>query len=76
MSTDIARERLTGRIQELYASATLSAAARSEEAVWATSERRGLWRPQLVASSPSGRLCPQWARWSRAGSNHRRCSTQ
>jgi hypothetical protein len=76
MSTDIAQERLTGRIQELYASATLFAAARSDEAVSAASERPSLWLSQSAGLAPSGRLCAQWSRWSREGSNHRRWSTR
>ena len=76
MSTDIAQERLTRRIQELYASDPQFAAARSDEAFSAAIERPGLWLPQLVGSPPSRRLCAAWPRWSPAGSNRRRCSTQ
>jgi hypothetical protein len=76
MSTDIAQERLTSSIQKLHASATQFAAARSDEAVSATIERPSPRLPQLVGSPPSGRLCAQWPRWSREGSNRRRCSTQ
>jgi hypothetical protein len=76
MSTGIALERLTGRIQELYASATQFAAARPDEAFSAAIERPGLRLPQLVGSPPNRRLCAQWPRWSPAGSNRRRCSTQ
>jgi hypothetical protein len=32
--------------------------------------------PQLVGSRRSRRLCAKWQRWSPAGSNRRRCSTQ
>jgi hypothetical protein len=76
MSTDIAQERLTGRIQELYASDPQFAAARFDEAFSATIERPGLRLPQLVGSRPNRRLCAQWPRWSPAGSNRRRCSTR
>jgi hypothetical protein len=76
MSTDIAQERLTRRIKELYATDPQFAAARFDEAVSAAIERPGLRLPQLVGSRPSRRLCAQWPRWSPAGSNHRRCSTQ
>jgi hypothetical protein len=76
MSTDIAQERPTGRTQELYASATQFAAARPDEAVSAAIERPGLRLSQLVGSPPNRRLCAQWPRWSPAGSNRRRCSTQ
>jgi hypothetical protein len=31
---------------------------------------------QQVVSRPSRRLCAEWQRWSPAGSNGRRCSTQ
>jgi hypothetical protein len=72
MSTDIALERLIGRIQKLYAGATLFAAARFGEAFSATIERPGLRLSQPVGSPLSGRLCAQWPR----PSNRRRCSTQ
>ena len=48
MSTDIAQERLTRRIQVLYASDPQFAAARPDEAVSAAIERPGLRLPQLV----------------------------
>ena len=76
MSTDIAQERLTRCIQELYASDPQFAAARFDEAVSAAIERPGLRLPQLVGSRPSRRLCAEWPRWSPAGLNRRRCSTQ
>jgi hypothetical protein len=76
MSTGIALERLTGRIQELYASATQFAAARFGEAFSAAIERPGLRLSQLVGSPPRRRLCVQWPRWSPEGSNHRRWSPQ
>jgi hypothetical protein len=76
MSTDIAQEQLTRRIQKLYASATLFASARSDEAVSAAIERPGLRLSQLVGSRLIRRLCAEWPRWSRAGLNRRRCSTQ
>ena len=76
MSTDIAQERLTRRIQKLYASDPQFAAARSDETVSAAIERPGLRLPQLVGSRPSRRLCAKWPRWSPAGSNRQRCSTR
>ena len=76
MSTDIAQERLARRIQELYASDPQFAAARFDEAVSAAIEPPGLRLPQLVGSRPSRRICAEWPRWSPAGSNRRRCSTQ
>ena len=48
MSTDIAQEQLTRRIQVLYASDPQFAAARPDEAVSAAIERPGLRLPQLV----------------------------
>jgi fatty acid CoA ligase FadD9 len=54
MSTDIAQDRLTRRIQELYASDTQFAAARPDEAVWAAVERPGLRLPQLVQTVMDG----------------------
>ena len=54
MSTDIAQERLTRRIQELYASDPQFAAARPDEAVWAAVERPGLRLPQLVQTVMEG----------------------
>ena len=54
MSTDIAQERLTRRIQELYASDTQFAAASPDEAVWAAVERPGLRLPQLVQTVMDG----------------------
>ena len=50
MSTDIAQERMTRRIQELYASDPQFAAARFDEAVWAAIERPG------SAAAATGRL--------------------
>jgi hypothetical protein len=76
MSTDIAQEQLTRRIQKLYASATLFASARSDEAVSAAIERPGLRLSQLVGAPSNRRLCAQWPRRSPAVSNRRRCSTQ
>jgi hypothetical protein len=76
MSTDIAQERLSRDIQELYASDPQVAAARPDEAVSATIKRPGLRLSQLVGSRPSRRLCAQWPRWSPVGSNRRRCSTR
>ena len=76
MSTDIAQERLTRRIQALYASDPQFAAARPDEAVSAAMERPGLRLSQLVGSRLIRRLCAEWPRWSRAGLNRRRCSTQ
>ena len=76
MSTDIAQEQLTRRTQELYASEAQFAAARPDEAFSATIERPGLRLSQLVGSRPNRRLCAQWPRWSPAGLNRRRCSTQ
>jgi hypothetical protein len=76
MSTDIAQERLTRRIQEPYASDPQFAAAGFDDAVSAAIERPGLRLPQLVGSRPSRRLCAEWPRWSPAGSNRRRCSTR
>jgi hypothetical protein len=76
MSTDIAQERLSRRIQKLYASDPQFAAARSDEAVSAAIERPGPRLPQLVGSRLSTRLCAEWPRWSPAGSNRRRCSTR
>jgi hypothetical protein len=76
MSTDIAQERLARRIQELHASDPQFAAARFDEAFSASIDRPGLRLPQLVGSRPNRRLCAQWPRWSPAGSNRRRCSTQ
>jgi hypothetical protein len=76
MSTDIAQERLTGRLQDLFASDPRFAAARPDAGVSGASEWPGLRLPQLVGSRPSGRLCAQWPHWSPAGSNRRRCSTQ
>jgi hypothetical protein len=75
MSTDVAQERLAGRIQELYASDPQFAAAGFHEAFSAAIERPGPRLPQLVGSRPSRRLCAEWPRWSPAGSNRRRCST-
>ena len=54
MSTDIAQERLTRRIQELYASDPQFAAARPDEAVWAAVERPGLRLSQLVQTVMEG----------------------
>ena len=54
MSTDIAQDRLTRRIQELYASDPQFAAARPDEAVWAAVERPGLRLPQLVQTVMDG----------------------
>ncbi len=54
MSTDIAQERLTRRIQELYASDPQFAAARPDEAVWAAVERPGLRLSQLVQTVMDG----------------------
>jgi hypothetical protein len=76
MSTDIAQERLARRIQELYASDPQFAAARFDEAFSAAIERPGLRLSQLVGSRLSRRLCAEWLRWSPAGLNRRRCSTQ
>ena len=50
MSTDIAQERLTGRIQELYASDPQFAAARFDEAVSASIDRPGLRLSLMVGS--------------------------
>ena len=55
MSTYIAQERLTRRIQELYASDPQFAAARSDEAVWAAIERPG------SAAAATGRLTTEQA---------------
>jgi hypothetical protein len=76
MSTDIAHQRLTRRMQELYGNDPQFAAARPDDAVSAATERPGLRQSQLVGSRPNRRLCAQWPRWSPAGSNRRRCSTQ
>ena len=76
MPTDISQERLTGRIHELYNSDPQFAGARSDETASAATERPGLRLPQLVGSRPSRRLRAEWQRWSPAGSNRRRCSTQ
>jgi hypothetical protein len=76
MSTDIAQERLTGRIQELYASDPQFAAARFDEAVSASIDRPGLRLSLMVGSRPNRRLCAQWPRWWPAGLNRRSCSTQ
>jgi hypothetical protein len=76
MSTDIAQERLARRIQELYASDPRFAAAGFDEAFSAAMERPGLRLSQLVGSRPSRRLCAEWPRWSPAGLNRWRCSTQ
>jgi hypothetical protein len=76
MSTDVAQERLAGRIQELYASDPQFAATRLDEAFSAAIERPGLRLSQLVGSRLIRRLCAEWPRWSRAGLNRRRCSTQ
>ena len=54
MSTDIAQERLTRRIQVLYASDPQFAAARPDEAVSAAMERPGLRLPQLVQTVMDG----------------------
>jgi fatty acid CoA ligase FadD9 len=54
MSTDTAQDRLTRRIQELYASDPQFAAARPDEAVWAALERPGLRLPQLVQTVMDG----------------------
>ena len=54
MSTDIAQERLTRRIQELYASDPQFAAARPDEAVWAAMERPGLRLSPLVQTVMEG----------------------
>jgi fatty acid CoA ligase FadD9 len=54
MFTDIAHERLTRRIQELYASDPQFAAARPDEAVSAAIERPGLRLPQLVQTVMEG----------------------
>jgi hypothetical protein len=76
MSTDIAQERLARRIQELYASDPQFAAVRFDETFSAAIERPGLRLSQLVGSRLSRRLCAEWPRWSPAGLNRRRCSTQ
>jgi hypothetical protein len=76
MSTDIAQERLTRCIQELYASDPQFAAARFDEAVSASIDRPGLRLSLMVGSRPNSRLCAEWPRWSQARSNRRRCSTQ
>ena len=76
MSTDIAQERLTRRIQELYASDPQFAAARFDEAFSAAIERPGLGLSLMVGSRPNSRLCAEWPRWSPAGLNPWRCSTQ
>jgi hypothetical protein len=76
MSTDIAQERLTRCIQELYASDPQFAAAHLDEAVSASIERPGPRLPQLVGSRPNSRLCAERPRWTPAGSNRWRCSTQ
>jgi hypothetical protein len=76
MSTDIAQERLTRCIQEPYASDPQFVAASFDEALSAAIEQPGLRLPQLVGSRPSRRLCAERPRWSPAGSNRRRCSTQ
>jgi fatty acid CoA ligase FadD9 len=54
MSTDIAKERLAHRIQELYASDPQFAVARPDEAVSAAIERPGLRLPQLVQTVMDG----------------------
>ena len=54
MSTDIAQERLTRRIQVLNASDPQFAAARPDEAVSAAIERPGLRLPQLVQAVMDG----------------------
>jgi hypothetical protein len=76
MSTDIAQERLARRIQELYASDPQFAAARFDEAFSASIDRPGLRLSLMVGSRLSRRLCAEWPRWSPAGLNRRRCSTQ
>jgi hypothetical protein len=76
MSTDSAQERLARRTQELYASDPQFAAARFDEAFSAAIERPGLRLSQPVGSRLSRRLCAEWPRWSPAGLNRRRCSTQ
>jgi hypothetical protein len=76
MSTHVAQERLSGRIQELYPSDPQFAAAGFREAFSAAIERPGLRLSQLVGSRLIRRLCAEWPRWSRAGLNRRRCSTQ
>jgi hypothetical protein len=76
MSTHVAQERLAGRIHELYASDPQFAAAGFREAFSAAIERPGLRLSQLVGSRLIRRLCAEWPRWSRAGLNRRRCSTQ
>ena len=76
MSTDIAQERLTRRIQEPYASDPQFAAAGFDDAVSAAIERPGLRLSQLVGSRLSRRLCAEWPRSSPAGLNRRRCSTK
>jgi hypothetical protein len=75
-STDISQERLARRIQELYFSDPQFVAAGFREAFSAASERPGLRLSQLVGSRLIRRLCAEWPRWSRAGLNRRRCSTQ
>ncbi|MDT5230531.1 MAG: fatty acid CoA ligase FadD9, partial [Mycobacterium sp.] len=54
MSTDIAQERLTRRIQALYASDPQFAAARPDEAVSAAMERPGLRLSQIVQTVIDG----------------------
>jgi hypothetical protein len=76
MSTDIAQERLARRIQELYASDPQFAAARFDEALSASIDRPGLRLSLMVGSRLSRRVCAEWPRWSPAGSNRWRCSTQ
>ncbi|MGB7142408.1 MAG: hypothetical protein WA290_23085 [Mycobacterium sp.] len=76
MSTDVAQERLAGRIQELYASDPQLAAAAFDEAFSAAIERRALRLSQLVGSRLSRRPCADWPRWSPAGLNCKRRSTQ
>ena len=76
MSTDVAQERLAGRIQVLYASDPQFVAAGFDEAFSAAIERPGLRLSQLVGSRLSRRLCAEWSCWAAAGSNRRRCSTR
>ena len=66
MSTDIAQERLTRRIQELYASDPQFAAARPDEAVRAAVERPGL-RPAATRANRHGGLCRPARAWAARG---------
>ena len=50
--------------------------ARFDEALSASIDRPGLRLSLMVGSRLSRRVCAEWPRWSPAGSNRWRCSTQ